>query len=66
MDIGWVLHLADVSAVVGELDLSNYDGGIAAHDVTSPGNALSEESFLWKKWFPLVVKYLQEKFVGYI
>lgn len=36
VNIRRVFHLADVGAVVGELDLLKYDGGITAHDVTGP------------------------------
>lgn len=44
VDIRWILDLADVSAVVGELDLSNYDGSVTAHDVTSPSDTLPENA----------------------
>lgn len=44
MNIRWILDLADVSAVVGELDLLNYDGGVPAHDITGPRDTLPENA----------------------
>lgn len=44
VDIRRILDLADVSAVVGELDLLKYNGGVTAHDVASPGDALPEDA----------------------
>lgn len=44
MNIRRILDLADVSAIVGELDLLNYDGGVTAHDITSPNNTLPENA----------------------
>lgn len=45
MDIRWVLHLAGVGAIVGKLYFLDYDGGITAHDITGPRNALPEHAF---------------------
>lgn len=45
VNIRRILDLADVRAVVGELDLLNDDGGVAAHHVTSPDDTLPENAF---------------------
>lgn len=45
VDVRRIPHLADVSAIVGEFDLSDDDGGIAAHDVTSPNDSVPENAF---------------------
>lgn len=60
MNIRWILDLADVSAIVGEFDLLNYDGGITAHDITSPRDTLPENTFQRGIWPLLVVEYLKE------
>jgi len=66
MDVRWILHLTDVGAVVGKLDLSNYDGGITARNIPIPKNALPEDA-LWRRiWSLLVVEHLQVEFDGYI
>lgn len=57
VDIRRILHLADVSAVVGEFDLLKYDGGITAHDVTCPNDTLPENAVYWRIWSLLVVEH---------
>lgn len=47
MDVWWILHHADVSAVVGKLDLMKNDGGVAALDVTSPTDTLPKNT-VWR------------------
>lgn len=66
VDIGRILDLAGVSAIVGELNLSNYDGCITAHDVTSPNDALPESALYRKIWFLLEVEHrlLSARFEG--
>lgn len=59
VDVGGVLDLADVRAVVGELDLLNYDGGVAAHDVAGPTDALPENALQWRIRPLLVVEHLR-------
>ena len=44
VDIRRILNLTDVSTIVGELDLSNYDGGVTSHDVTCPNDTLPENA----------------------
>lgn len=44
VDIRRIFDLADVSTIVGELDLLKYDGGITAHDITSPSDTLPENA----------------------
>lgn len=44
MDVWGVLDLADVGPVVGELDLLDHDGGITGHDVSGPGDSLTENT----------------------
>lgn len=44
MDVRWVRHLAYVRAVVNELDLFDFDGGVAAHDITSPFDSLPKDA----------------------
>lgn len=48
MDVRGVLDLADEGPVVGELDLLDHDGGVTAHDVSSPDDALPKNSILWR------------------
>lgn len=59
VDVGRILHLADVSAVVGELDLANYNGRILAHDVSGPIDPLPEDAVRLRIGFVLVVEYLR-------
>lgn len=59
VDIRRILHLADESAIIGELDRSNYDGGILAHDVTRPNNFLPEIALYRRIRSLLVVEHLQ-------
>lgn len=54
-----ILDLADVRAVIGELDLLNDDGGIAAHYVTSPDDTPPENAIRWGIWPLLVVEDLK-------
>lgn len=62
VDIWRILDLTDISAVELELDISNRDRGITAHDVTRPCNVLPENA-LWRRiWFLLVVKDLEAEF----
>lgn len=64
MDIRWILDLADVSAVVGELDLFKYDGGITAHDITIPRDTLPENAINRRIWSLLVVEHLEVEIDG--
>lgn len=64
MNIRRILDLADVSAIVGELDLLNYDGGVTAHDITSPNNTLPENAVWRRIWSLLVVEYLNKELDG--
>lgn len=64
VDIRRILHLADVSAVVGEFDLLKYDGGITAHDVTCPNDTLPENAVYWRIWSLLVVEHLKVEIDG--
>lgn len=64
MDIWRILDLADVSAVVGELDLLNYDGGITAHDITVPSDTLPENAIYRRIWSQLVVEHLKVEIDG--
>lgn len=57
VDIRRVLDLADVGAVVGELDLLKYDGGVTAHDVAGPLDTLPENALYRRIWFLLVVEH---------
>lgn len=59
-----ILDLADVSAVVGELHLLQYDGGVAAHDIAGPTDALSENAIDRGVWFLLVVEHLRKELDG--
>lgn len=59
VNIWWVLDLADVRAVIGELDLLNDDGGVAAHHITSPDDTLPENAIRWGVGFLLVVEHLK-------
>lgn len=59
MDVRRVLDLADVRAVVGEFHLSDYDGGIAAQDVTGPKDSVPENAVGGWILFLLEVKHLQ-------
>lgn len=45
VDIRRILNLADVSTIVGELDLLKNDGGVSAHDITGPADTLPENAF---------------------
>ena len=64
MDIRRILDLADVSAVVSELDLLKYDGGVTAHDIASPTDTLSENAIDGGIWFLLVVEHLRKELDG--
>lgn len=59
MNIRRILHLANVGAVVGEFDLLNDDGGVAAHHVSSPEDTLPENAIRWRIRPLLVVEYLK-------
>lgn len=59
VNIRRILDLADIRAVIDELDLLKDDGGIAAHDVTSPDDTLPENAIRWGIWPLLVVEYLK-------
>lgn len=61
VDIRWIPHLADVCSIVGEHHLSNYDGGITAHDITGPGDAFHEDALQRRVWFLLVVEHLHKR-----
>lgn len=61
VNIRRILDLADVRAVVGELDLLKDDGGIAAHDVPSPDDSLPENAIRRGIWPLLVVEHLKRK-----
>lgn len=59
MNIRRILHLANVGAVIGEFDLLNDDGGVAAHHVSSPEDALPEDAIRWRIRPLLVVEHLK-------
>lgn len=65
MYIRWILDLAHVSAVVGKLDLFNYDGGVTAHDIPSPRDPLPEYAVLWRIWLLLEMEHLKKEFNGF-
>lgn len=56
VDIGWIRHLAGVGAIIFELNLSNYDGSITAHDIACPRDALLEDALIRRVWFYVVEK----------
>ncbi len=64
VDIRRILDMADVSAVVGELHLLKYDGGITAHDITVPRDTLPENALYRRIWSPLVVEHLKVRSDG--
>lgn len=57
-----VLDLADEGSIVGELDLLDDDGGVAAHDVPRPGDPLPEEAIGWRIRPKVVVEHLRGTF----
>lgn len=59
MDVWGVLHLTDVGAIVGELDLLNFNGGITTHDIPGPLDSSPKNAFHGWIWFLLVVEQLQ-------
>lgn len=59
MNIRRICHLAGVGAIIDELDLPNYNGGITPHDITSPRDALLKDVIERRIWFLLVMKNLQ-------
>lgn len=61
VDVGRILDLADIGAIVGELDLLNDDGGIAAHDVPGPDHSLPENAIRRRIWPLLVVEDLRKQ-----
>lgn len=61
MDVRGVLNQADVGPVVGELDLLDHDGGVTAHDVPGPGDALPENTVLWRIRPLVIVEHLDER-----
>lgn len=62
MGIRRVLHLAGVGAIVGKLYFFDYDGGITAHDITGPRNALPEQAVRRRIRFLVVIENLQVKY----
>lgn len=65
MYIRWVLDLARVSAVVGKLDLFNYDGGVTAHDISGPRDALPEHVVCWRKRSLVEIEHLKKELNGF-
>ncbi len=59
MNIRRVFDLADVGAIVGELDLVKYDGGVTARDVSSPRDTLPKDALYRRIWALLVVEHLK-------
>lgn len=64
MDIRRVLDLAAEGSIVGELDFSNDDGGVAAHDVTSPQCTLPETALCRRVGSIVEVEDLQKNVIG--
>lgn len=60
MNIWRILDLADKGAVIAELDLLYDDGGVAAHHVTGPDDALPENAIRRWVWSLLVVEDLKK------
>lgn len=60
VNIRRILDLADKGAVIAELDLLYDDGGVAAHHVTSPDDALPENAIRRWVWSLLVVEDLKK------
>lgn len=60
MYVWWILNLADKSAIVAELHLSEYNRGVAAHDVPRPRHMLLEQAIDRQERFLLVVENLKE------
>ena len=58
VDVRWVLHLTHVSSVVGELDLSQHNWGIAPHDVPRPIHPLTKPPVWRRVRFVMVVEHL--------
>lgn len=61
VNVGRILDLADERAVVGELDLLYDDGGVAAHHVPGPDDALPENAIGRRVRSLLVVEDLREQ-----
>lgn len=57
VNIWRILDLADISAVVGELDLLKYDRGVTAHDIAGPRDAFPEDAIYRRICSLLVVEH---------